>query len=322
MSGGALQSIKTFAALLFMFCWSTVWAAEAARVTVPVKPIQMGPHSYYVQGLPGSPSAENQGYMSNAGFVITRDGVVVFDALGTPPLGERLIQEIRKLTKQPIKRVIVSHYHADHIYGLQAFKAVGAEIWAHREGQQYLNSEVAEQRLAQRREALFPWVDENTKTLPADRWLDGPLSFTMGGLHFDLMHLGPAHSPEDLAMFVREDGVLYSGDVVFKGRVPFVGGADTRRWLAALDKIAAMKPKVFVPGHGEAARDALETIRFTQEYLTFVRTEMGKAVKDLVPFDEAYATTDWNRYRNLPAFDATNRANAYNIYLQMERESM
>lgn len=317
-----MKSIKIFAALFFMLCWSTTWAAESARVTVTVKPIQVGTHSYYVQGLPGSPSAENQGFMSNAGFVITRDGVVVFDALGTPPLGERLIQEIRKLTKQPIKRVIVSHYHADHIYGLQAFKAIGAEIWAHRDGQQYLNSEVAEQRLAQRREALFPWVDENTKTLPADRWLDGPLSFTMGGLHFDLIPLGPAHSPEDLAMFVREDGVLYSGDVVFKGRVPFVGSADTRQWLAALDKIAAMRPKVFVPGHGEAARDALETIRFTQEYLTFVRTEMGKAVKDLVPFDEAYATTDWSRYRNLPAFDATNRANAYNIYLQMERESM
>lgn len=317
-----MRFLKLFSALMLLACWNFALAAESARVTVPVKPIQVGPHSYYIQGLAGSPSVKNQGFMSNAGFVITREGVVVFDSLGTPPLGERLIQEIRRLTSKPIKRVIVSHYHADHIYGLQAFKAVGAEIWAHEAGQQYLNSETAEQRLAQRREALAPWVNDNTKTLAADRWLDGPTRFTLGDLHFELTPVGPAHSPEDLAMYVREDGVLYSGDVVFKGRVPFVGNADTRKWLEALDKLAAMKPRVFVPGHGAAAKDALDTIRFTQEYLRYVRTAMGKAVENFMPFDEAYAQTDWSRYQALPAFEAANRANAYNIYLQMERENL
>lgn len=311
-----------FVTVFLLACCNFALAAESARVTVPVKPIQVGPHSYYVQGLAGSPSVKNQGFMSNAGFVITREGVVVFDSLGTPPLAKALIAQIRKLTDKPIKRVIISHYHADHIYGLQAFKALGAEIWAHEDGQQYLKSETAEQRLAQRREALAPWVNENTKNLPADRWLKGPESFTLGGLHFELIPLGPAHTPEDLAMYIREDGVLYSGDVVFKGRVPFVGNADTRKWLEALDKIAAMKPRVFVPGHGAAAKDALETIRFTQDYLRYVRREMGKAVENFTPFDEAYAQADWSRYQGLPAFEAANRANAYNVYLQMERENL
>ena len=93
--------------------------------------------------MPGAASSENQGFMSNAGFVVTRDGVVVFDALASPPLAEKLVGQIRTITRQPIRRVIVSHYHADHFYGLQVFKALGAEIWAHRAAEGATRSEEA-----------------------------------------------------------------------------------------------------------------------------------------------------------------------------------
>lgn len=65
------------------------------------------------------PSAENRGHTSNAGFVTTREGVVVFDALGTPTLGQELLDAIRRVTREPVRRVVVSHYHADHFYGQQ-----------------------------------------------------------------------------------------------------------------------------------------------------------------------------------------------------------
>ena len=87
-------------------------------------------------------SAANRGFMSNAGFVVTDDGVVVFDALGTPVLGRAMVDAIRKVTPLPIRRVIVSHYHADHVYGLQALKEAGAEIWAYRKGEAYFTSGV------------------------------------------------------------------------------------------------------------------------------------------------------------------------------------
>ena len=208
--------------------------AAANDVTVPMKAVRVGAHSYFVQGQPGAASSENQGFMSNAGFVVTGDGVVVFDALASPPLAEKLLGLIRTITRQPIKRVIVSHYHADHFYGLQVFKAQGAEIWAHRAAEGATRTEEAAQRLAQRKEALFPWVDDNTHLLEADYFVDGDTDFEMGGLHFALRHVGPAHTREDLAMLVREDGVLYAGDVVFRGRIPFVGDADSRAWIAAV----------------------------------------------------------------------------------------
>jgi glyoxylase-like metal-dependent hydrolase (beta-lactamase superfamily II) len=297
-------------------------AAKDNAATVPFKAIQVGVHSYYVQGQSGAASSANQGFMSNAGFVITPAGVVVFDSLGTPPLADLLIAEIRKRTQAPIKRVIVSHYHADHVYGLQPLKAAGAEIWAHEAGKEYLNSDELERRLAQRRDELFPWVDETTKVLPADVWLAGDTDFEMGGVHFAVRYVGPAHTNEDIALFVKEDDVLFAGDVVFKGRVPFVGAADSKAWLAALDKLLAFHAKVMVPGHGAVSRNPKADLTLTRDYLTYLRKSMGNAVAELTAFDEAYAATSWKQFEKLPAFKEANRANAYNTYILMEKEAL
>lgn len=310
--------IRRLFALLLICLLPAAHASDA--VTVPMKAVRVGAHSYFVQGLPGAASSENQGFMSNAGFVVTRDGVVVFDALASPPLAEKMLGLIRAVTRQPIRCVIVSHYHADHFYGLQVFKAQGAEIWAHRAAEGATRTEEAAARLAQRKEALFPWVDDQSRLLEADHFIDGDTDFEMGGLHFALRHVGPAHSREDLAMLVREDGVLYAGDIVFRGRVPFVGDADTRAWIAALDKLIAFRPKVLVPGHGAASRTPAADLAFTRTYLSDLRAWMGEAARNLVPFDEAYAKTDWSKYRRLPAFDEANRVNAYNQYLRLEAE--
>lgn len=305
--------------LLLLWLPSFGWANEY-EATVPMKVVRLGTHSYFVQGLSGAASSENQGFMSNAGFVVTRDGVVVFDALASPPLAKKLIALIRKTTKQPIRRVIVSHYHADHFYGLQEFKALGAEIWAHRLAEGQTRTEEAALRLQQRKEALFPWVDDRTRLLEADHFVEGDSEFTMGGVTFVLRHVGPAHSAEDLALLVKEDGVLFAGDLVFRGRVPFVGDADSRAWIAALDKLIALKPKVLVPGHGAPSRDPRADLVFTRDYLAFLREAMGKAVADFVPFEEAYKNTDWSKYRKMPAFNEANRVNAYNQYLRLEQE--
>ena len=299
---------------------SALQPGYAAEATVAMQAQQVGAHSFYVQGQSGAASAENQGFMSNAGFIVTQDGVVVFDALGTPPLGEKLIAEIRKITAQPIRRVIVSHWHADHYYGLQAFKALGAEVWAHANGRPALATAAAAARLQQRREILSPWIDADFRAVPADRWLSADADFRLGGLTFQLRHVGPAHSAEDLAMYVKEDGVLFAGDLVFRGRVPFVGDADSSAWLAALDRLSALQPRVLVPGHGAASSDPAGDLTLTRDYLRYLRDSMGRAVADLVPFDEAYAATDWRAWEKLPAFAAANRANAFNTYLLMEQE--
>lgn len=312
--------------LLLVLATASPGAWAAAPQPPVLTPVKVSGHAWFFHGQPGVAGSDNKGFMSNAGFVVTRDGVLVFDSLGTPALGEAMVKAIRSVTRQPIRRVIVSHYHADHFYGLQAFKAAGAEIWAHRNGRAYLASDTAALRLAQRKEALKPWVDGKTKLLPADRWLgfeDGkPLAFEMGGLHFKIIDAGGAHAPDDIMLSVEEDRLLFAGDLFFTGRLPFVGDADSRVWLAALDRMVALAPAVVVPGHGEVSHDPRKDLELTRSYLLYLRKTMGAAVAELSSFDEAYAKVDWSAYAGYPAFEQANRLNAYGTFLLMEKESL
>lgn len=309
--------------------------APYATVTLPFELHKVpGVPVYYIVGLSGVPDSVNQGHTSNAGFVVTDAGVVVFDALGTPALGYRMLERIREVTDQPIKTIVVSHYHADHIYGLQAFKdhAGNPPVIAQRDTLGYAGGSTAEQgedagrRLEQRRQALFPWVDEQTRIVSPDTVFDQSSCFQLGGIRFEITRLGPAHAPGDAIMLVKNYGVLFSGDVIYGGRVPFLDSPETdiTRWLAGLDTIAALKGEVryVIPGHGLMSDDAQQAVQATRDYILFVRKAMADAVRDLVPFEQAYQNTDWSRYARLPAFEASNRGNAYRMYLEEEARSL
>jgi glyoxylase-like metal-dependent hydrolase (beta-lactamase superfamily II) len=298
-----------------------LWFAASAQA-IELSTIAVTPRVHYVQGKPGIASSENEGFNSNAGFIVTDQGVVVVDALGTPPLGEALVRAIRKVTDKPIRRVIVTHYHADHFYGLKPLKDAGAEVWAHSAGREYLDSGEGRRRLEQRARDLFPWVPPDMPLVPPDRWLERDESFLLGGVRFEIQYMGPAHSPEDVIVVVPGEGVIFSGDILFAGRIPFVGEADSREWLVRIDRLLALKPRLMVTGHGPVSRDPVKDLSLTKDYLTFLRAAMGKGVEELVPFDEVYARTDWSRFSKVPAFDAANRVNAYGTYLLMEKEML
>ena len=289
---------------------------------IPMKVAQVAPHSFYVEGQAGAVSTANEGFNSNAGFVVTGDGVVVFDALGTPALGKRLADFIAQTTQQPIRRIVVSHYHSDHFYGLQALQRDGIDIWAHEAVRDYLASEAPAARLAERRQSLAPWVNARSRIVVPKRYLGEDTSFALGGLHFRVMHAGPAHTPEDLMMLVEEDQVLFVGDLAFTGRIPFVADADVSAWIGALDRVIALKPRVVVGGHGPYSTDAVADLAQTRDYLVFLRTQISSAFEQGLDFDEAYRQIDWSRFAALPAFEAANRRNAYQAYLNVEREAL
>ena len=205
-----------------------------ASVDMEVK--KVSEHVYYVEGIPGI-ATDNEGFISNAGFIVTDSGVVVFDSLGTPSLAYKLIQQIKTITDQPIKKVIVSHFHADHIYGLQVFEELGAEIIAPYGAQKYIHSEIAKERLEERQFSLDPWVNEDTHLVLPDSTVSKSTKFSLGGLTFSINFMGKAHSDGDLTMLVEPDKVLFSGDIIFQGRIPFVGSADSKKWLDTLTRL-------------------------------------------------------------------------------------
>jgi len=282
---------------------------------------RLSEHVYFVQGEAGV-ATDNEGFISNAGVIVTNDGVVVFDALGTPSLADLLLRKIREVTDQPIVRVISSHYHADHIYGLQVFKERGAAVWAPVGAEKYLQSENAAERLEERRFSLEPWVNETTRLVEPDRYIGVQENFELGGVRFTVSPVGAAHSDGDLTLYVEPDRILFSGDIIFEGRVPFVGDANSRHWLEAIERMEAGQLIALVPGHGAVANNPSQVIAGMRRYLSYLRETMSAAVKDFMPFDEAYAASDWSEFEQLPAFAEANRRNAYQVYLSMEAESL
>ena len=294
--------------------------AAAGLLEVDVRAVQVSPSSWVVQGLSAQGTPQNQNFISNAGFIVTPAGVVVIDALGAPVLATKLLAEIKRVTPIPVTHLIVTHYHADHIYGLQVFKAAGARILAHRAGRDYVGSDLARLRLEASQRELAPWIDATTQVVMADEWLDGAKELTLGGTRIQIQPMGPAHTPEDLVIHLPTEGVLFAGDLVFRGRIPFVGQADSGRWVKALGDMLALQPKVVVPGHGAVSTQAVADMELTRAYLAHLRASMGKAAKNMDPFDAAYKATDWRAFEQVPLFGVLNRVNAFNTYLLMERE--
>jgi glyoxylase-like metal-dependent hydrolase (beta-lactamase superfamily II) len=285
-----------------------------------LKPVKVAPNTYFVQGRAEMGSSENQNFISNAGFVVTPRGVVVVDALGSPILAQKLIAEIKKISNQKIIAVIVTHYHADHVYGLQEFKKVGAKIYAQGEGRNYISSETAKQRLIASRVDFAPWVNDKTNLISADVWIDQKTKLNVGGVDFLVSRVGPAHAPEDLIIYIPSEKVLFAGDLVFRGRIPFVGNADSKGWLIALDEIEKLNPNIVIPGHGNYSVKPAEDIVFTRNYLKYLRESMTNAAVNMDPFEDAYKQADWSEYEGMPLFRAANRMNAYNVYLSIQSE--
>jgi glyoxylase-like metal-dependent hydrolase (beta-lactamase superfamily II) len=303
--------------------WLSLWgAAVCAAQDVPSMALQrVSASAWYVEGVSALGSPANQNFISNAAFVVTPGGVVVIDALGSPALGQRLLGLIKTVTPLPVTHVLVTHYHADHIYGLQTFQAAGAKIIAHRAAKAYLNSDVARLRMDASRQQLAPWVNEDTHLVPADEWIDGETTVKVGGVAFFLKPVGPSHTPEDLAVYLPSEKVLFAGDLVFRSRIPYVGQADSRHWISAMETLLAFDADVIVPGHGGLSKEARKDMQQTRDYLVYLRSTMGQAARNLEPFEEAYAATDWTQFEHLPLFRVANRMNAYNTYLLLEQES-
>jgi cyclase len=189
---------------------------------------------------------------ANAGFVVTGRGVIVIDTLNTPARGRELAAAIRTRTDQPVLFVVNTHHHYDHIFGNQAFDT---PIIAH--------CALAEQLAkAASYELSALAVAAHVSQHPDDRWLADELQLVYPNLVFKqrlvldlhpvlmvIQHLG-GHTPDSSIVDLPDEGVLFAGDLVFEGRVPFLRQAHIESTLQALRRLQGLGERTIVPGHG------------------------------------------------------------------------
>lgn len=238
-----------------------------------LKPHKLAPDTYVFIGLSEDFSRENGGNIVNTGFVVTKDGVIVIDTGSSKRYGEQMRRAIAGVTDKPIRQVWITHHHPDHYFGNQGFRdapigALPASIGAMKqEGGPFAENLY---RMA------GDWMSE-TEPLAATQELR-PGRMTIGGHDFELIAL-KGHTGADLVVLDHTTGVLFAGDLVFWQRAATTPHADIAEWLAALDRVQALKWKIMVPGHGAPHDDARGIVQ-TRNYLKWLDAALRKAAAE------------------------------------------
>ncbi len=188
----------------------------------------------------------------NTGIVVGDDAVMVIDTQATPIMARDVIRRIRKVTKKPIRYVVLTHYHAVRVLGASAY---GAEHIIASQDTRDLIVERGRQDFKSEFER-FPRLFRGGKSIPGLTWptltFKGEMTLWLGSLEVKLLQLGRGHTKGDTVVWLPKDRVLFSGDLVEYAATPYTGDAYLSDWPATLDRIAALKPRALVPGRGDA----------------------------------------------------------------------
>jgi len=307
--------------LCALHAFPLAWGASVPGVVpAPLYPLRtLAPGVYAVMGDTGRGSEGRP----NAGFIVTRDGVVVVDAEPSPAAGETLLRTIRSVTRRPIRWLVLTHHHPDHHFGAVVFRRAGVRVIAHPDTRT-LASEAGPD------EEVINWI--RVVGLDAmrgfefadtpDRPVTGSDTLRLGGRTIVVFSPGPAHTPGDLMVWLPAERVLFAGDILIEDGVTMMVDGSSPALLGALARIDLLAPRVAVPGHGAIPADPAELVARTRDYVTQLRMEMRAAVQHGVPMKRALATlpaADENRPVSL---NSRRRRNAARIYVEAEREVM
>ena len=290
---------------------------QAGAVEVRFVPVADGVFAHV--GDKGARSVANEGLNANIGLVVTPAGAVLIDSGATDQSAGQIDDAVRKLTAQPVKWVINTGGQDHRWLGNGYFKARGAEIIAHAAARPDLLDRGNDQ-LRALQAVLGKGADGTVPTLPT-RWLAGnDESLELGGVRFDFRHRGGAHTPGDMMVWLPQQRVLFTGDVVYVNRMLGVLPVSrTRSWLETFAVIESLDPPIIVPGHGDVT-DVATAKADTRAYLLALRTHMKKAVDDGVDIGDAVRTFDAAPFMRLLNSAELMPGNASRTYLELERE--
>lgn len=273
---------------------------------------------YAIVGDLGNRTPDNLGNNATFGFVVTPAGVVLIDSGATYQGAKRIHQVIQSVTDQPVVTVINSGGQDHRWLGNGYFKQQGARILASADA-------VADQQARNRDQfiLLSNLVGEagiaGTEAQYADQSFGDKTRFEMGGVVFEIYHAGQAHTPGDSYIWLPEQQVMFTGDIVYTERMLGVGGqSNSKSWIKVYQSMASFSPKVVVPGHGHPA--TLEKANTdTLGYLQFLRNSVGEFYDNGGDISQI-SSIDQSRYHYLLNHETLAGRNAQQVYTELEWE--
>lgn len=310
-----VQRVKRVFAALPLVLVLAGWPVGPAAADL--RTVEVVPDVYALVGEKGQRSPENLANNATFGAVLTEAGVVLIDPGGSWRGAREIDDALRAITDAPVVRVINTGGQDHRWLGNGYWRAKGARIIAS-------SAAVADQRARASRQLsmlsqLLGEALEGTEPAYAEETFEESTTFEVGGVAFEIIHPGPAHTPGDSFVRLVDRGVVFTGDIVFVERLLGVlPVSDSDGWIAAFEELAAYQPSHLVPGHGAPVTLARARAE-TYDYLVQLRARIGAhldAGGDMIGAVEV----DQSAFADLELFDALAGRNAQQVFAEMEWE--
>ena len=301
-----------------LFTVIAVAMMPVALLAQTLQPEKVADGVYAFIGDTGEISAANRGFVGNSGFIVGASGVVVIDSGTSYRHGRRMLEAIARVTDKPVELVIVTHAVQEFLFGNAAFAERGIALLAHRETAKLMRA-----RCEHCLENLKPVLGEElegTRLVPPQREIDATTTIDAGGRRLELIYLGWASTPGDLAVLDEESGVLFAGGMISIGRIPDIRDCDFEGWQRALRQLEGFKPARIVPGHGPISGP--EAIAGTAAYLDALDQVVKALYAESSSLMESVEKATLPAYRDWSLYATTHRQNALHRYLQLELQDL
>lgn len=322
MRGAIAQRI--YAAAKIPLCRRLAVAALSMALAAPVAKAQdalpvteVAPGVYVATGVHEEASADNLGAIGNVGFIVGREAVAVIDTGGSARAGQQLRQAVRAVTGLPIRFVVNTHVHPDHIMGNAAFVADAPQFIGHRNLPRAIAAR-GEHYLRRLREDLGP-VADGTQLIPPTRTVDSVAEIDLGGRLLRLKTYPVAHTDTDLSVLDVATSVLWTGDLLFIDRIPVVDGS-LKGWLAVVGELRDSGATRLIPGHGPPTAQWAAAFDAQERYLRTLLTEIRALIAKGAPMEQAVKAVGTSERNEWVLFEAYHPRNVVTAYAEIEWE--
>ena len=292
--------------------------AMPASADYPMQAEQVAPDVYaIITPTRELPNPQNRGWNSNSAFVVTGDGVLLFDSGSSVDIGRAIRNTIAGVTDQPVRYVILENGQGHAALGSNYWKEQGVPVIAHADAAAEI--EEGAHALLTSMQRYNRDKAEGTEVVLPDITFEEEYVIELGGMRIEALYLGPGHSPGDIQVWLPQQKLVISGDMAFHQRLlPIFSNTDTKAWLETYERFLALEPEVVVPGHGgpvpleKAKKDSYD-------YLVTLRERTAAFMDEGGDISEI-ASIDQSDFAYLDNYDTLKGRNAQKVYSELEFE--